>query len=112
MGQHFKSEGPPKPPPKHDIPQRSNETLVAKDLSILFVMLVHGNPDFVKRMIFALNESQHHFVIHVDKKSDETYESLKEFAIGVPNIYLLEYSKRVSGNWGGFTLVEATLNGF
>lgn len=73
------------------------------------MLLVHDHPDFAKRIINALDEPMHSFVIHVDKKSDPTFESLVKFAVNRKNVYVLE--TRVSGVWGGFSLVNATLLG-
>ena len=104
---HFKSEGPPKPPPIVRPPQRSNVTLDPDTLSILYVVLVHDHPEFAIRMLQALDEPMHTFVIHVDKKSDSTFNALFEYSQSRTNVHVLD--NRVSGTWGGFSLVNATL---
>ncbi|CAM9930830.1 unnamed protein product, partial [Ectocarpus fasciculatus] len=108
-GVHWKSEGPPKQPPTQPYPPRSDSTLIPENLSILYVLLVHDHPEFVKRLLNSLDEPMHHFVIHVDKKSDSTYQSLVEFAGDRQNVHVLV--DRVNGVWGGFSLVNATLLG-
>jgi hypothetical protein len=68
------------------------------------------------------------FIIHVDGRADAMVEELKE-RLGPrlfggsstiannaaytppPNVHILGPELRVQGNWGGFSLVNATLNG-
>lgn len=68
------------------------------------MILAHNNPAHVARLIKSLVSPNHYFFIHVDKKSKEDFSSLQE----IPNCTLLK--KRVSCNWGGFSLVKATMN--
>ena len=69
-----------------------------------FLILAHSNPQFVARLVNSLVAPNHYFFIHIDKKSKEDFSCLKQ----IPNCTFLK--KRVSCNWGGFSLVEATLN--
>lgn len=69
-----------------------------------FLILVHNNPTYVARLVKSLVSPNHYFFIHVDKKSKEDFSNLETF----PNCALVK--KRVSCNWGGFSLVKATLN--
>lgn len=52
------------------------------------------------------------FVIHVDGKeeSDEAYRKLLEYAIDKDYVHILPEEYRVRVNWGGFSMVKATLN--
>jgi hypothetical protein len=56
---------PPKPEPVQPL-WRTNHTIDPEDLAILYVALVDSHPHFATRMIEALQEPQHTFVIHVD----------------------------------------------
>lgn len=71
--------------------------------------MIHDHANFAIRIIEALNESMHNFVVHVDKKSESTYTAMTIFAQDKPNVFVL--TDRVSGNWGGFSLVNMTLIG-
>ena len=71
-------------------------------------MLVHNHLDFVKRLINALNEPQHTFVIHVDEKYPDMQASLLEFSEHVENIFVM-VENRQRLNWGGFSIVNATI---
>lgn len=51
-----------------NITRRPEKAIDSSSLSILYLLLVHQSPDFVFRLMTALNESQHTFVIHVDLK--------------------------------------------
>ena len=55
---------PEVPPP----PQASTEKLNASSLSIMYIILVHDQPTMLSRIISALDEFQHTFVIRVDKR--------------------------------------------
>jgi hypothetical protein len=66
---------PPKELPSYPKPLES--PLYADTLSILYVILVHSHPDFAVRMINALHEPQHTFVVHVDLKYDDIYNRIK-----------------------------------
>ncbi len=84
------------------------------DLSILYVMLIHNNPEFAIRIIKSLNEFQHTFIVHVDASAEkQVYEKLNHHfnssLLGTNNVHLLENSERVHITWGGFSIVNATL---
>ena len=70
---------PPKPP-QSEIPSTISGELSAANLSIFYVMLVHDKADFAQRIIRALMEPQHTFVIHVDLKSKSVFNHMKKFA--------------------------------
>jgi len=69
-----------------------------------FLILAHNNPAHIARLVKSLVSLNHFFFIHIDKKSNEDFSSLEK----IPNCMLIK--KRVSCNWGGFSLVKATLN--
>lgn len=69
-----------------------------------FLVLAHNNPSHLIRFLRTLESPNHYFFVHIDKKSKEDFSELKE----ISNCTVIE--KRVSCNWGGFSLVKATLN--
>lgn len=90
--------------------RRVDEALNASTLSILYLMLVHDNPDFTIHIINAIDEPQHSFVIHVDTASEDTHSYLLSRLSNRKNIMIMtEQRERIT--WGAFSIVNATLNG-
>jgi len=79
------------------------------DLSLLYAILTHDNPDATIRLMEALYEPNHQFVIHVDAKFDSTQAALLEYASDKEYVHILSDPYRVRVNWGGYTMVNATL---
>ena len=82
-----------------------------EDVSLLYVILAHEYPAFIERLIHALDEPLHSFVIHVDEKASETYEKLVDFAKNWSTqgkVYVMEKGRQ-RVNWGGYSVVNATL---
>ena len=102
----------PKPPDYAPPPEPDRTPIDANDLSIMYVMLVHDHAAFATRIIDALDEPQHTFVIHVDLKAPDEHEILTRMAEKRKhqNVFVmgLESSHRV--NWGGYSVVNATVN--
>tara|TARA_B100000459_G_scaffold95700_1_gene54382 strand:- start:54 stop:797 length:744 start_codon:yes stop_codon:yes gene_type:complete len=74
---------------------------------------VHETPQQITRLIEALEEgTRHNFIIHVDDKpqSQSTYNYLLKYASTRAHVHVLE-TGRQSVSWGGFNVVQATLNG-
>ena len=72
-------------------------------MKIAYLMLVHRNPQLLKRAIGLLSCEGCAFFIHVDRKAD-----IREFsALGGGNIFLSE--QRIPVHWGEFSQVEATM---
>jgi hypothetical protein len=72
-------------------------------MRIAYLMLVHKNPQLLKRAIAMLSSEDCAFHIHVDRKAD-----IREFsAIGGGNIFFSE--QRIPVYWGEFSQVEATM---
>lgn len=69
-------------------------------VNIAYLILAHKNPDQFKRLINRLEDDVY---VHIDKKSD-----LSKFYVNRKNVKFI--NERVSVNWGGFSMVEATLN--
>lgn len=102
-------EAPPSPmtpPPPPRLP--TNTTLYPDEIAILYVVLVHGNAKFAIRLINALNEKNHTFVIHVDLKAQSAYNELSLFADKMENVYMLQIGRQ-DAVWGAFSIVNATL---
>lgn len=75
-------------------------------MKIAHLILAHTAPQQLQRMISRLKHPDAHFFIHVDKKSDiRPFEVLEE----IPNVRLVV--NRVKVYWGGYSQVQATLNG-
>jgi hypothetical protein len=68
---------------------------------INYLILAHSNYQFLDHLIEGLNSSNVRFYIHIDKKVKEIYENKKS------NVFVLK--KRIKINWGGFGMIEATL---
>ena len=143
-------EYPPKPITFYPT-KRVNITLHPSKLRILYILLVHDQLSMINSIIHALNEPQHHFIIHVDLKAQglfkeivdyyavQNYTGMNEYSNysqpsayvisqisnythlinplipkrpggGIySNIYIMQ-EEREACNWGGFTIVNATLN--
>ncbi|GAB5564470.1 MAG: beta-1,6-N-acetylglucosaminyltransferase [Winogradskyella sp.] len=72
----------------------------------VYLILAHKSPNHLRLLIDSLQDGNSTFFIHVDKKvniNDFTFIKNKK------NVFFTE--KRVHCNWGGFSLVEATLIG-
>jgi hypothetical protein len=72
-------------------------------MKIAYLMLVHQNPQLLKRAIGKISTDGCAFFIHVDRKTD-----IKDFsAIGGANVFFCD--QRLPVYWGEFSLVQATL---
>mmetsp|Transcript_5026 Transcript_5026/g.14442 ORF Transcript_5026/g.14442 Transcript_5026/m.14442 type:complete len:479 (+) Transcript_5026:713-2149(+) len=81
------------------------------NLNILYGVLAHSDPDAVIRLIETLYEVGHKFVVHVDGKeaSEDTQKKIVEFAATRDYVHVLPDKNRVRVNWGGFSMVNATM---
>ncbi|KAL7531217.1 hypothetical protein ACHAXR_007947 [Thalassiosira sp. AJA248-18] len=109
-------------PPKDEVPKGTYLENV-EDLQLLYVILTHDQPEATIRLMESVYVPDvTKFVIHVDgkEKSESTYERLAEYskemndkAINVDGkaeyIRIVPTEKRVRVNWGGYSMVEATL---
>ena len=89
------------------------EYVDADDLTLCYGILTHEDPASTIRLIEALYEPGHSFVVHVDGKemSDETHRVLTAYAksSGKEHVHVLPDPYRVRVNWGGFNMVNATI---
>ena len=109
-------------PPKDTVPEGTYLENV-DELQLLYVILTHDQPEATIRLIESLYVPDvTRYVIHVDGKeaADPTYHRLVEYAAKMNDIAIHTYGKeeyirivpnenRVRVNWGGFTMVKATL---
>jgi len=82
------------------------------DLRLLYAVLTHNDGPGTIRLIESLYEPGQLFVIHVDAKetSSETYQQLVDYASAHPDhVFLVPDPFRVRITWGGFSMVNATL---
>ncbi|GAB6008438.1 beta-1,6-N-acetylglucosaminyltransferase [Dysgonomonas reticulitermitis] len=70
-------------------------------MKICYLILAHNNFRHLDRLIGALNDAGSTFYIHIDKKVTESYTPLANNARIIPG--------RININWGGYTMIEATL---
>jgi hypothetical protein len=82
-----------------------------ENLKLCYGVMTHANPNATIRLVEALYEVGHSFIIHVDAKenSADTYNALVEYASSRDFIHILDDPFRVRVNWGGFSMVNATL---
>ena len=96
-----------------------------EELQLVYVILTHDQPEAAIRLIESVYvPGVTKYVIHVDgkEKADPTYHRLVEYAkelnakASAENgdeqeiMRIVPNSKRVRVNWGGFTMVQATLH--
>lgn len=98
------------PPEDHD---RSEYTYVGSEsIELVYGILTHRDTtNATIRLINSLQHAHTNFVVHVDAKeeSDATYQQLVQFAQQHDNIWVLPQHRRVRIAWGGYSMVNATL---
>jgi len=72
-----------------------------------YLLLVHNNPGQLRRLIQRLMAPNVDFYVHVDRKADLS-PFLKELSL--PQVSFI--GKREKVNWGGYSIIQATVNGF
>ncbi len=72
-----------------------------------YLILVHNQPQQLKRLIEKLTCPAVDFYVHVDRKTNA-----EEFtqSIQLPNVFFIK--KREKVYWGAYSIVQATVNGF
>lgn len=74
-----------------------------------FLIMAHSNYDLLGRIIHKLDHPQHHFFIHIDKKSTlsgEELDTLKNVAQSAPVTFI----ERMIVTWGGYSQIQCELN--
>lgn len=92
-------------------PPKSDEDLTAETISICYILLVHDHPEFAMRLIHAILNPRNSVVIHVDRKAEEVWHKLFHWTANYPNVYMVPFKDCVRVNWGGYSVVNATLVG-
>ncbi|KAL9181043.1 hypothetical protein ACHAXT_009848 [Thalassiosira profunda] len=103
-------------PPKDEVPE-GTYLENTDELQLLYVILTHDQPEATIRLMESVYvPGVTKYVIHVDgkEKADPTYNRLVEYAKEKNEgreeyIRVVPTEKRVRVNWGGYSMVEATL---
>ena len=76
--------------------------------------LCFPQPEHALRILKAIMEPMHTAVIHVDRKAEGVSRRLQELVAADPmfhgNVFFVPRAERIACNWGGYSIVEATLN--
>ncbi len=76
-------------------------------MKIAHLILCHANPPQLQRLVQRLVHRDAACYIHLDLKADITpFLSLAD----MPNVYFIQNREKVY--WGGYSIVQATINGF
>jgi Core-2/I-Branching enzyme len=79
------------------------------DVKICYGILAHDSAAATIRLIEAVDEPTTQFIVHIDAKYDETHQQMKEYAAKRDRVVVLDDDYRVRVNWGGFNMVNATM---
>lgn len=74
-------------------------------MKLAILLLCHKNAEQINLFLQTMKHSDIDFYIHVDKKSHITNQIAKR-----PDIHILSDSLRVDVQWGGISMIQATLN--
>lgn len=75
-------------------------------MKIAYFILCHKDPDQVLRLIKRLDADDTLFVIHVDRRANIAFETIRALTAGMRNVH---FAKRHRCYWGKFGIVQATL---
>ena len=75
-------------------------------MKIVYLIRAHRGPAQLARLIGALRHEGVRFFVHIDRKVDEA--PFRE-ALSAPDVTFV--ANRIVANWGGYSLVRATLSG-
>lgn len=76
-------------------------------MKLAHLILAHSNPGQLKRLVDKLAHSDSHIYIHLDKKTDIT-----PFLPIADNDRVSFIRNRIKVYWGGYSIVQATINSF
>ena len=105
----FESECPHKGDKKHSAKDSDGKKIDnPRDLKLLYLILTHKDPNHTIRLISALEDEGHVFVVHVDAResSNPTQAALIDYYKDHPQVHICPDDYRVSVNWGGFSIVQ------
>ncbi len=93
------------------IPQtlpQTNERHSGLQVRIAYFIMVHQRPEAFKTLLEKIYTRDQFYLIHIDRKaSAETTETIQDYVVQYPNVYILESMNIVSG---GFSMIQAELN--
>eukprot|EP00536_Pseudo-nitzschia_multiseries_P007627 jgi/Psemu1/296635/fgenesh1_pm.181_\ len=95
-------------PPRNEINEGSLY-ISAEEVVLCYGILAHDSAEATIRIIESVDEPTTTFVVHIDGKYEENYMKLKEYANQRDRVFVLDHPHRVRVNWGGFSMVNATL---
>jgi len=75
-------------------------------MNIAYLVLAHGQPKQLFRLIERLNQPNVHFYVHVDKKSVEA-DNIREYLSKYNNVVVISIHKVY---WMGYNMVRSTLD--
>lgn len=76
--------------------------------TVAHLILAYRNPKQLARLVSRLLHPKAEVFIHIDRKAD-----IRVFKAALPNRQDIHFiKKRASINWGGYSMVQATLNAF
>lgn len=76
-------------------------------MNLAYIMQAHTGEDQLIGLISKLTDKDTDIFLHIDKKSEQLYLNLTQKYASVANVYFVK--DRVSVNWSGYSMVEATL---
>lgn len=76
-------------------------------MQIAFLILAHHQPHHLLRLVERISKPWNTIFIHIDKKVD--IGEFEYLFYGKKNTLFLDEKNRVNVNWGGFSMVRATL---
>lgn len=95
-------------PPRNETDEGS--LYISSDEVVLcYGILAHDSAEATIRIIEAVDEPTTTFVVHIDGKYEDNHQKLKEYASKRDRVVVLDHPYRVRVNWGGFSMVNATL---
>ncbi|XP_047493645.1 uncharacterized protein LOC125042200 isoform X1 [Penaeus chinensis] len=81
-----------------------------------FVILAHKDPPALMQLLRLIYRPQHHYVIHVDKRREDTRSTLIKLIAklmpGAKNIRVLPVTRSFVASWGSYNIVRAELEAF
>ena len=75
-------------------------------MTFAYLIAVHKNPKQLERLVQNLLTENVSVFVHIDKKTNET--PFVELLTDCKNVFFCK--RRISVNWGGFSIVEATVS--
>ena len=77
-------------------------------MKICYLILAHKNPEQLRRLVSALDDTGVNFFIHVNKRSQSFYNDAREVLANFANVNFLPRKKIW---WGTFGIIDAVITG-